>query len=275
MKATDIAILVALSSECRNNNADSSAPTDTAIDTNVSYEAGSGSEDGACEQDYLDNNQGVYDPYPGDNTDYPMMDVIDYPTAFPGEDFEGYGHNDLVAGASSNHPTIDVTAGALYAKHLNGTQVWKRGYTNSSVFRMLGIGEYIGLPIRYQDGTASIRVYFDAVHLGSPHYTGAHIFMRYQTEYDLYVASLRLDGKVMIKKKICGQYTTLASADYSGGPVNVNTWYNIAFEADGSNLTLYVNGMPELTTSDADLSWGSTGVRLDYVDAYLDDWTFE
>lgn len=275
MKATDIAILVTLASECRNNNQNTEDSADPNINDNVSYDAGSGSEDGACEQDYVDNNQGVYDPYPGDNTDYPMMSVVDLPTAFLGEDFEGYGHNDLVAGAASNHPSIDVTAGALYAKHLNGSQVWKRGFTDSSVFRMLGIGEYNGLPIRYQDGTASIRVYFDAVHSGSPHYTGAHIFMRYQTEYDLYVASLRLDGKVMIKKKVCGQYTTLASADYSGGSVDVNTWYDLSFEAEGTDLTLSVNGQPELTVSDSDLSWGSTGVRLDYVDVYVDDWTFE
>ena len=85
--------------------------------------------------------------------------------------------------------------------------------------------------------------------------------MRYQTEYDLYVASLRHDGQVMIKKKVCGQYSTLAVADYSGGDVLTDNWYNIELEARGTDLYFYVNGNLELTASDSDLSWGSTGVQ--------------
>lgn len=270
MRPIDIAIVVALASECRNNQNDSEN-TDVEI---ASYDAGTGNADGGCEQNYIANSMGVYDPYPGDNTDYPMLSVADLPTAFSGEDFESYGHNDVVASPSMNVAHIDVTAGVLSAKHLNGSQVWKRGFTDSPVFRMLAIGTYDGLPIRYQDGTGSIRVYFDAVHANAPFFHGAHIFQRYQTEYDLYVASLRLDGKVAIKKKVCGQYTTLAQADYSDGTVNTGVWYDLEFEAVGSNLTLYVNGQQELSVTDSDLSWGSTGIRLDYSDVYIDNWYF-
>ena len=267
MKPSDIAIIIAFSSECRNNQSDTES-------VEVTYDAGTGYEDGSCELGYVTDNMGVYDPYPGANTDYPMLSVVDMPTAFPGDDFESYGHNDVVASSTSNVAHIDVTSGVLYAKHLNGSQVWKRGFTDSSVFRMLAVGQYDGLPIRYQDGTASIRVYFDAVHSNAPFFHGAHIFQRYQTEYDLYVASLRLDGKVAIKKKICGQYTTLAQADFSGGSVNTGEWYDISFEANGTSLNLYVDGNLELSVSDGDLSWGSTGVRLDYADVYIDDWAF-
>ena len=47
-----------------------------------------------------------------------------------------------------------------------------------------------------------------------------------------------------------------------------------SLEANGTNLTLYVDGNVELSVTDTDLSWGTTGVRLDYADVYLDDWTF-
>ena len=274
MKAIEVLSVVAFAAQCKNNsqtNTTQSEPTDI----NASYDIGSGLSDGACEPSYVDDGLSVFDAYVGDNTDYPMMDVIDYPTAFTGDDFESYSNNSLIASASSSHQYIDVTSGTLYAKHLQGSQVWKRGYTTTHNFRMLAVGTYGGLPIRYRDGKATIRVYFDNIQSSPAHYAGAHLFLRYQTEYDLYVASLRHDGQVMIKKKVCGQYSTLAVADYSGGEVLTDTWYNIEFEARGTDLYFYVNGNLELTASDQDLSWGSTGVRIDYTDTYIDDWYFE
>ena len=259
-----------MASPCRSNLDEPADPDGI----QASYDLGDGAGDGACEQDYLSQGQSVYDPYPGANTDYPMMDVVDYPTAFPGDDFEGYSNNALIASSSSSHANIDVTSGALYAKHLQGSQLWKRGYTSTHNFRMLAVGEYGGMPIRYRDGIASARVYFSQAQANAPHYTGAHLFLRYQTEYDLYVASLRLDGQVMIKKKHCGSYSTLAVADYSGGDVETGIWYDLEFEARGSELFFYVDGQLELVATDEDLSWGSTGVRLDYVDAYIDDWFY-
>ena len=270
MRAVETLILVLLSSPCRSNLDEAADPDGI----EASYDLGDGSGDGACEQDYQLQGLSVYDPYPGDHTDYPMMDVAAHPTAFPGDDFEGYANNALIASGSSGHDYIDVTSGALYAKHLQGSQLWKRGYTTTHNFRMLAVGSYGGLPIRYRDGLASLRVYFGREQAGAPHYTGAHLFQRYQTEYDLYVAGLRLDGQVMIKKKHCGVYTTLAVADYSGGAVETGVWYELEFEARGEELFLYVDGQLELTATDDSLSWGSTGVRLDYVDAYVDDWFY-
>ena len=79
----------------------------------------------------------------------------------------------------------------------------------------------------------------------------------------------------MIKKKHCGNCTTLAVADFSQGDVLVDTWYDIAFEARGEDLYFYVDGNLELSAQDGDLSWGSTGVRIDDTDTYIDDWFFE
>ena len=270
MRLSTETIVIILASNCQNQNTVDTDP----IDITVSYDAGQGDSDGACEMAYTTEGTNVYDPYPGNNTDYPMMAVSDFPMAFEGDDFESYGHNDVIGTSGSAPSHIDITSGTLYAKHLNGSQVWKRGFTATHNFRMLSIGTYDGMPIRYTDGTTSVRVYFDAVHANHPHYTGAHIFGRYQTENDLYVASLRLDGQVMIKKKICGQYQTLSAQPFSAGAVTTDTWYEMSFEVVGNNLSLYINGQLEVNATDNDLSWGSSGVRLDYTDVYIDDWTF-
>ena len=274
MRILETSIIVTLGTQCKNSSQQSPTPSEEP-NISVSYDSGDGIGDGACEQSYIDEGLSVYDAYPGNNSDYPMMDVIDAPNAFIGDDFESYSNNVLIASASSSHTYIDVTSGSLYAKHLQGSQIWKRGYTTTYNFRMLAVGTYDGMPIRYRDGKATLRVYFDNIHSNAAHYAGAHLFLRYQTEYDLYVASLRHDGQVMIKKKHCGNYTTLAVADFSQGDVVLDHWYDLEFEARGDDLYFYVDGNLELTAQDSDLSWGSTGVRIDYTDTYIDDWFFE
>ena len=117
-----------------------------------------------------------------------------------------------------------------------------------------------------------VRVHFDSIHSNAPHFAGAHLFARYQTENDLYVASLRHDGQVMIKKKHCDEYTTLAVAPFSQGTVELDRWYKLSFSAHGDELIFSVDGQQELSINDSTFSWGSMGIRLDYTDTYLDDW---
>lgn len=40
-------------------------------------------------------------------------------------------------------------------------------------------------------------------------WSGIHLFGRYQSENNLYVVSFRIDGTIVMKKKISGEYTTL------------------------------------------------------------------
>jgi len=264
MESKDTILILLLSSPCSNTQEEQPE-----IDTSTEYDLGEGSGDGLCEPDY---SSAVYDPYPSLHTGYPLYHVADIPTAWPNENFDGYGHNALIASSSSNISHIDVTSGHLYSKHLNGSQVWKRGWVQSTVFRMLAKGLHNGGRVRWKDGTQTVRVYFDAIHSNAPHFAGAHLFARYQTENDLYVASLRHDGQVMIKKKHCETYTTLAVAPFSQGEVELNRWYELSFAVHGSELIFSVDGYEELTTTDSTLSWGSMGIRLDYTDTYLDDW---
>ena len=64
MKPSDVAI-IALSTECRINNDDSDSEP-------VTYGEGTGDADGACEDEYVEDNLGVYDPFPGTNTIIPF-----------------------------------------------------------------------------------------------------------------------------------------------------------------------------------------------------------
>jgi hypothetical protein len=122
------------------------------------------------------------------------------------------------------------------------------------------------------DVDPAVRVYISSWQSGGPQWSGAHIFARYQTQNDLYVASLRKDGKVYIKLKHCDAYTTLAGASFSQGAVQTGTWYGLRFEVVGQRLRLYVDGQLELEAFDDMLFWGTTGVRSDYGTFYLDDW---
>ena len=266
MTTKESIIFILLLSPCSNSQ------DQNEIDTSTEYELGEGTGDGLCEPDYSNS---VYDPYPGAHSGYPLFSVADIPNAWPNEAFEDYNHNDLIASSSSNISHIDVTSGHLYAKHLSGAQLWKRGWVQSSVFRVLTKGYHNGGKIRWTDGTQTVRIYFDSLHSNTPHYAGAHLFARYQTENDLYVASLRHDGQVMIKKKHCDAYTTLAVAPFSQGDVERNRWYEISFSAYGDELIFSVDGNEELSINDSTFSWGSMGIRLDYTDTYLDDWSLE
>ena len=259
MTKEEVAVLLVLSSPCNSSTED----------IEETYDLGTGTGDGLCEPDY---DSSVYDPYPGDHSTYPLFDASNASQSWEGDDFESYSHNSTIASASGGASHIDVTSGILKSKHLNGSQVWKRGWTDTHNFRMLAHAQYNQKKLRYTDGSQEIRVYFDALHPQAAHYAGAHLFARYQTEYDLYVASLRLDGQVMIKKKHCGTYETLAVAPFSQGSVDLDTWYTIEFSAQGNTLTLYVDGVEELSVTDDTFSWGSMGVRIDYTDTYVDDW---
>jgi hypothetical protein len=259
-------IILLLASPC--NSASESTENENTVPEET-YDLGDGTGDGLCEPDY---DSGVYDPYPNDHSIYPLFHVSDAPTSWTGEDFEGYSHNSIIASANSGAAHIDVTSGTLYAKHLSGSQIWKRAWTDTHNFRMLAHGTYNQTRLRWKDGTNQVRAYFDSIHAQPAHYAGIHLFARYQTEYDLYVASLRLDGQIMIKKKHCGTYTTLAVAPFSQGEVLLDTWYELSFSIQGDTLSFSVDGTEELSTVDDTFSWGSMGVRIDDSDTYIDDW---
>jgi hypothetical protein len=210
----------------------------------------------------------VYDFYPLQDAVYA---ICSSPGACPwrGENFESYTNGAAVEcdNANTRQAHLEVTSGCLYAKYVG---VYRRGWTASSVFRVLAQAYSGGKKVGWRDIAGTYRGWISGWHAGAPAWAGFHVFARYQTENDLYVASYRKDGIVTIKKKVGGTYTTLRQKQIA--VPQVGTWYTLRFRVTGQTLALYVNGTLQLTATDSALTWGTTGIRVDYADAYLDDW---
>lgn len=104
-----------------------------------------------------------------------------------------------------------------------------------------------------------------------PDWAGFHLFGRYQTENDLYVASVRMDGNVAIKKKKNGEYTTLGMKTVK--VCDVGNIFQMQFEIvnnqkGGVSLYLWVDRNQVLCTEDNlnVISNGTNGIRIDYCD---------
>ncbi|WP_344935198.1 hypothetical protein [Actinoplanes nipponensis] len=110
---------------------------------------------------------------------------------------------------------------------------------------------------------------------------GVHIFLHYQSQYELYYASVaRRDGHVVIKKKCLGgpsnggAYYALGSSEVSGLSLPLNSWQDVGASirnnADGSVfIALQRNGKTVSTATDSGVGCapiraaGATGIRGD------------
>ena len=120
---------------------------------------------------------------------------------------------------------------------------------------------------------------------------GIHVFLRYQSEEQLYYASVnRRDGAVVIKKKCAGgatnggTYSTLASTGAGRHPVPLGAWQDVAASvddnADGTvTLRLWRAGTLLLETTDRGTGCppltgtGAVGIRGDNAEFAFDDFT--
>lgn len=247
----------------------------------------------------------VYDYYPG-TTMTATGTSVQYP--WSGFNFNGYPNWSIIedAGGSNNVSQLDVTSGKLYSRV---TEIGaERGYVDDPVFRMVAetpLSE--SQKVSWSDLNVKARFYPKTWQQSNEEWQGLHLFARYQTEYDLYVASLRCDGSIYIKRKLNGRYIKIAShraVDGSGndlakgtdGKLLLNKWYNMEFTIKDTTASFYINGVRQFNLTrygrgNVDLTkpydpaepenplriipGGTAGVRLDYVSTYLDDWSVE
>jgi hypothetical protein len=226
------------------------------------------------------NPPDTYEFYPGTGF-YPSGSSEFYPWQTPVdnafEGFESYANGALIESSADKdrQSHIEVTSGALYSKYV-GPSLYRRAKIEDYNFRMLIQGLYNELRVKWTDQAIESRFYIDAWHTTDNSWQGVHLFARYRTENDLYVASFRSDGSMYIKKKQCGLYTTLASGqflDQNGNPrpFNLKQWYKLTFAAIGNHLEFSIDGVPQLFVTDGTFSWGTAGIRTDYATVYLDD----
>lgn len=211
----------------------------------------------------------VYDFYPDSNY---IICTSASSCPWAGEDFESYADGTLIECDSnpSLRAHLEVTSGCLSSKYA-GT--WRRGWTTTYDFRVLSRQYVDGKKAGWRNVAPRYRAHIVAWQAGAPAWAGLHVFARYQTENDLYVASFRKDGLVTIKKKLGGVYTTLAQKTV--GTPTLKTWHTVQFSVSDTTLRFFVNGVLQLTAQDSSLAWGTTGIRTDYMDVYLDDWMLE
>lgn len=140
---------------------------------------------------------------------------------------EGGGFEDDFGGPS---PIWQITSGALTF----GEGVAR---TDSPVFRMVSADR------SFNDEIVTVTLAVDDLH-GGPDWSGAHVWLRYQSEYELYAISVdREDGAMIIKKKCAGgtdnggTYYNLTGYQ-STGPIPYGDWQNVVVAAwdnpDGS-----------------------------------------
>lgn len=206
-------------------------------------------------------------PWRGKGTSYP--DTI--------EDFRGYGPGlptSVECGSDKNsRDHLDVTAGCLSAITADGGNVGEIHGTSDGYFRSFALpwDAANSRPVAWTDMGVEYRFWFSQW-TGNVSGPGFKAFARYMTEYDLYVASWRMDGVVQIQKKHCGQYTVLAR-DASYGAPSPNTWHTMRFEVVGNQQRLYLDGRLAMTTTDDTIKRGTAGIRIDSAEgARIDDW---
>jgi hypothetical protein len=142
--------------------------------------------------------------------------------------------------------------------------------------------------IAWKDYSFSATVKIDEWILNSqsnslvPEWSGVHLFARYITENDLYVASIRKDGQVVIKKKLNGIYTTLSTTKYSSAEIGASfsnyiqlkKWYTFKITIVNLLLSFYINDtliLQALDDSQTSINSGTSGIRFDYVKASIRD----
>jgi hypothetical protein len=190
----------------------------------------------------------------------------------------------------------DMTSGSLFASGgwaytgpIDGRAPDARSkkHTDSAVFRLNTKARFndvrVATTIRIGQFTSTPRTPAQA-------WDGVHLWLRYQTQYHLYVVSVaRRDGRAVIKKKCPGGPSNdgtyhAISREVGGHPVaagrsrtvaasvrtNANQTVTIELEVDGRRLMSATDngiGCPAITTP------GAVGIRADNTRFWFDDFT--
>ncbi|GLS90245.1 hypothetical protein GCM10007916_13120 [Psychromonas marina] len=180
---------------------------------------------------------------------------------------------------NSNKPNIrhiDLSTGMLSK---DASTSWQHGFGGNKVFNTIAVDTLSSDANQSNQYRAKITQWKNDSTI--PNWSGLHAITRYQCANNLYLASVRYDGKVTIKVKHQGTYTTLAETKLENG---INTylnedghlatgkWYKIKFSALGSILTVNLDGIDILSVENELLKNGRIGIRSDYASTYLDDW---
>jgi hypothetical protein len=181
----------------------------------------------------------------------------------------------------------EMTSGSLFSANGDGysgtidtgkPDVLSKLHTNSSVFRLgTRINTYANVSVGF---ALNIQRLASTAKTPAVAWDGVDIWLRYQSQYNLYYASIaRRDGSIVIKKKCPGgpsndgTYYEL-SKEIQGYPVPLGQWMNVSASVrtnPGGTVTIiaYRNGVPVISGTDTGVGCpaitrqGSVGIRGD------------
>ncbi len=167
------------------------------------------------------------------------------------------------------------------------------GYYPQNIFRLLTRQAYL-------DSSQELTFNIDKINLSLGEHrnesNGVLLFMRYLDQDNLYYAGLRVDGAYVIKKKIEGEYTTLAYKQYFSGeynrdlnpnllPTNEDLFIKVEIKtlSEGTpHIKLFSKQFPtdawhlmleyEDTSDTAIKTSGFNGIRTDFMDVTFSDY---
>ena len=145
----------------------------------------------------------------------------------------------------------------------------RAAYTNTYNFRVLANGfDSSGHLVKYTSYKIKMVSFVSVMQPNDKAWAGLHLMGRYQTEDDFYVGSFRKDGKCTIKKKVGGVYSSLKTIDCSGY-LMIGQQVEMDLKFVGNNISFYLNKNMLAWVNDNSLSWGTAGIRSDYVTHYI------
>ena len=247
-----------------------------------------------------------YDAYPGTGPYLERAVGVDDWT----ETFNEYADNETVECASgkSLRSHLDVTSQCLrkqtisngstgYSASVEHALLDSRGEKYRKIRALAFSLDSQGRRVLWTNQEHRLRLYFsslDEVQPGQASDQGMTMFARYRTEYDHYVASLKTNGDMFIKQKLCDHETHIdLKVGTFGSPVTTKNWYNLVFRAEdvkhpttgapGVKLTFTVTRPSDgykktlTTTQYANRGFpifpnGTGGFRTDFIRGYVDDW---
>jgi hypothetical protein len=225
-----------------------------------------------------------------------LQDTFSYPDGLVTNE---YSHWNPTSSSATKSGIWEMTSGSLFAQNGTGwtgvpdgcstSSTYSSPCTASDVFRLNSVEHDFGnvtvsLDLLNNYLTSSSRTPAEA-------WDGIHVWLHYQSEYNLYYASFnRRDGRIVIKKKCLGgsenggTYYELGQGEVAGYGIPFGVWQHLAASiqdnSDGSvTIAMYRGGTKLLSATDTGLGCapitapGGVGIRGDNDNFNFDNFT--
>jgi hypothetical protein len=215
-----------------------------------------------------------------------FQEPFNYSNGLVTNEFSYWNSNSSEATPSS---VWQMTSGSLFAQNGTGWTGVPDGCSTSSAYSVPCTASDVFRLNSTEHDFGNVTVSMDLLNnyltsssrTPAENWDGVHIWLHYQSEYNLYYASFnRRDGHIVIKKKCLGgsenggTYYELGQGEVSGYPIPFGVWQHVeATIQDNSNgsvtITMYRGGTQLLSATDTGVGCapitapGSVGVRAD------------